>query len=228
MKKHGAVLDMRNDQLSFWPGHYQHDIALRLLAAEPQAEKSRDKHTKKSCAEEPNAGKPMKILKQSMNELPELLPHFFPSTRGVSKVISAVGRKITPEKKKPDGIPLKPKVEVEDERNESKTRKPSVERADSKPLDLAFIGGASFMHLAKSKKQKAEIFAISMQDIKYQLNKRTKPPTDPKTVVPTEYHDFLDVFSKEISDTLRLYRKHDHKIELLKDQNLGDLGHSAL
>ena len=85
------------------------------------------------------------------------------------------------------------------------------------------------MHLAKSKKQKAEIFAISMRDIKYQLNKGTKPPTDPKTVVLAEYHDFLDVFSKEISDTLRPYGKHDHKIELLKDKDLAsDLGHSAL
>ena len=37
MKKHGAVLDMQNNQLSFWPGHYQHDVALKPRAAEPQA-----------------------------------------------------------------------------------------------------------------------------------------------------------------------------------------------
>ena len=68
-----------------------------------------------------------------------------------------------------------------------------------------------------------------MQDIKYQLNKGTKPPINPKTVVPAEYHDFLDVFPKEISDTLRPYGKHDHKIELLKDKDLtSNLGHSAL
>ena len=67
-----------------------------------------------------------------------------------------------------------------------------------------------------------------MRDIEYQLNKTTKPPTDPKTVVPAEYHDFLDLFSKNISDTLRLYGKYDHRIELLKDKDLGNLEHSAL
>ena len=67
-----------------------------------------------------------------------------------------------------------------------------------------------------------------MRDIKYQLNKGTKPPTDPKTVVPAEYYDFLDVFLKDIFDTLRPYGKYDHKIELLKDKDLSDLGHSAL
>ena len=66
-----------------------------------------------------------------------------------------------------------------------------------------------------------------MRDIEYQLNKTTKPPTDPKTVIPIEYHDFLNVFSKDISDTLRPYGKYDDRIELLKDKDLSDLGHSA-
>ena len=157
----------------------------------------------------------MTILKRPSNKLPELLPYLFPSTQGVSKVANAP-EAVKPQEKKPSTIARKPKpnakneTEVEDERNEpkeSKNGKPSVEqadseRADSKPFDLAFIGGAPFMHLAKSKKRKAEIFAISMRDIKYQLNKVTKPLTNPKTVVSAEYHDFLNVFSKEASDTL--------------------------
>ena len=65
-----------------------------------------------------------------------------------------------------------------------------------------------------------------MRDIEYQLNKGTKPLTDPKTIVPEEYHDFIDVFSKEASDKLSSHTKFDHKIELLKDA--GELGHSAL
>ena len=224
MKKHGVILDMRNDQLTFWPEHCQHETKPR--AKLPHAG---GQHTEKPHAEEPHANKPVKILKQATNKRPGLLPYFFPNTRGVSKVASAAKRKITPEKKKLDSIPPKPKVEVEDERNESKNGKPSVERVDSKPLDLAFIGGAPFMHLAKSKKQKAEIFAISMRDIEYQLNKGTKPPTNPKTVVPAEYHDFLNVFSKEVLDTLRPHGKYDHKIKLLKDKDFAsDLGHSAL
>ena len=67
-----------------------------------------------------------------------------------------------------------------------------------------------------------------MRDIEYQLNKETKPLTDPKTVVSAEYHDFLDVFSKDVSDTLRPYGKYDHKIELLKDVGPSNIGHSVL
>ena len=242
MKKHGAVLDMKNDRLSFWPGHYQHDVALRLPAAEPRAEKPCDEkpcvepshageqHTEKPHAEEPHASRPMKILKRTSNGLPELLlPYLLPSTRGVSKVANTLKAIKLEKKKKPSTIAWKPKPNAKDEAK-VEDKKPNVEQADSKPLNLAFIGEAPFMRLAKSKKreQRAEIFAILMRDIKYQLNKTTKPPTDPKTVVPAEYHDFLDVFSKDISDTLRPYGKYDHRIELLKNKNLGDLGHSAL
>ena len=110
MKKHGVILDMRNDRLSFWPGHCQH--------TKP--------HAKPSHAEEPQ------------EELNAEVPHA----------------------KKPEGIPQKLKPNA-------KENKPSVEQADkrNKPLNLAFIGGAPFMHLAK--KQKADTFAISMRDIEY-------------------------------------------------------------
>ena len=107
-----------------------------------------------------------------------------------------------------------------------KDNKPNVEQ--DRPLDLAFIGGAFFLQLTKSKKQKAKIFAISMPDIEHQLNKTAKPVTNPKTIVPEKYHDFLDVFSKDISDTLRSYGKYDHKIKLLKDKDFINLKHSTL
>ena len=131
-------------------------------------------------------------------------------------------------KKKPNTISRKLESNVKEEPN-VKDNKPSVERVDKndKPLDLTFLGGTPFMHLAKKQKT-VEIFAISMRNVEYQLNKRAKPPTNPKTVVPAEYHDFLDVFLKDISDTLRSYRKYNHKIELLKDKDLSNLEHSAL
>ena len=55
-----------------------------------------------------------------------------------------------------------------------------------------------------------------------------KPSTDPKTVVPAEYHDYLDVFSKEVSDTLKPYGKYNYKIELLKDTVPSNLKYSVL
>ena len=61
-----------------------------------------------------------------------------------------------------------------------------------------------------------ELNAISMKDIKYQLNKTAKAPTNPKTVVPEEYHKFLDIFSKKASDTLSPHSKYNHQIRLLE------------
>jgi hypothetical protein len=40
---------------------------------------------------------------------------------------------------------------------------------------------------------------------------------DFKSVISSEYHDFLDVFSKEKTDILSSHRKHDHRIKLEKD-----------
>ena len=208
IKKHGAVLDMRNNRLTFWPEHYQHDVALKPHAEEPRAERL--------CAAEP----PKTILKRpSSNEPPELLLYLLPNTQGVNKVTNTLEASEPRKKPKPN---MKDETKMRSEAK-VKDKKPSVEQ--DKPLDLAFIGGAPFMRLAK---KKAEIFAISMRDIKYQLNKEAKPVTDPKTDVPPEYHDFLDVFSKDVSDTLRPYGKYDHKIKLLKNKDLSDLGHSAL
>ena len=91
---------------------------------------------------------------------------------------------------------------------------------ETKPLDLVFIGAAPFQYLAKQKN--VEIFAVSMwdiknklnailiKDIKYQLNKTAKIPTNLKTVISEEYHEFLNVFSKEASDTLSPHSKYNH------------------
>ena len=55
-----------------------------------------------------------------------------------------------------------------------------------------------------------------MKDIEYQLNKMAKTPTDPKTVVPKEYHKFLNIFSKETLDILLPHSKYNHQIRLLE------------
>ena len=64
-----------------------------------------------------------------------------------------------------------------------------------------------------------EIFAISMRDIDYQLNKNKRPSTNPAIKVPEYYHNFLNIFSKEASNTLSAHSKHDHVIYLLSEKN---------
>ena len=73
---------------------------------------------------------------------------------------------------------------------------------------------------------KNELNAILMKDIKYQLNKMTKTPIDPKTVVPKEYHKFLNVFLKEALDILSSHLKYNHQICLL--ERYRKYGHSPL
>jgi hypothetical protein len=57
-----------------------------------------------------------------------------------------------------------------------------------------------------------------MKNLKIQLKKQNNSTvTDSKSVVLSEYHDFLDVFFKEKTDILSSHRKHDHRIKLKKN-----------
>ncbi len=89
----------------------------------------------------------------------------------------------------------------------------------AKNIDIAIIGADAYYaacHLKES-----QVFAISLRDNQYQAEKEAKTETNPKSVVPQEYHDFLDVFSKKDSDTLPSHQKYDHKIHLEEEQKPG-------
>ena len=88
MKKHGVILDMRNDRLTFWPKHCQHKVTTKPYAAEPYAVEPRaaEPHTKELHTEVPRKT----ILKQSTSTSPELLPHILLNTQGVSKIASTL------------------------------------------------------------------------------------------------------------------------------------------
>jgi transposase InsO family protein len=77
-------------------------------------------------------------------------------------------------------------------------------------LDCYSISAIAFERLAKDPRY--ELFAISLQDIEKALI--TKPRTNPRTKLPREYHDFLDVFSHKEADRLPPHRTYDHAIEL--------------
>ena len=67
MKKHGVILDMRNDRLTFWPGHCQHTKPHAKLSHAEELHKELKAETphaaEKPRAEEPHASRPMTILK---------------------------------------------------------------------------------------------------------------------------------------------------------------------
>ena len=85
---------------------------------------------------------------------------------------------------------------------------PSVIKA--KKIDIAIIEAVSFNYL--SKKRTCQITAISMRDLEIALNDKLE--IDPATVLPPEYHEFLDVFSKAIADRLPKHRTYNHTILL--------------
>ena len=81
-------------------------------------------------------------------------------------------------------------------------------------LDCVQVGAAAFLYLRRQ--QDVKVFAISMRDIEKALKPKTH--VDPREHLPKEYHQFLDVFSRDAANELPPHRKGvDHRIELDKD-----------
>ena len=94
---------------------------------------------------------------------------------------------------------------------EAKTsaRKPQ----DSKIVSATpiLINAAVFSLLAA--KPDHQVFSVSLRDIEQAL--KPKKCVDPATVLPPQYHEFLDIFSKDDTDKLSpLHPGVDHKIEM--------------
>ena len=60
-----------------------------------------------------------------------------------------------------------------------------------------------------------KVFAVSLRDIEKALE--SKKHFDPAVKLLKEYHQFLDVFSRQKADTLSVHWSYDHKI-LLEDE----------
>ena len=85
-------------------------------------------------------------------------------------------------------------------------------------MDISIIGVAPFNTLVQwaSHAKNMEIFNISIRNIEKAL--APKSTTNFAKKLPTEYHDFLDVFSWADSDILLLHRLYDHKIPVMKEK----------
>ncbi len=83
-----------------------------------------------------------------------------------------------------------------------------------KHLKIYAINNASFLRLARKKNH--DLFVIFMRNI----NKALKITSfiDFVMLLSLEYHDFLDVFSHELMNTLFERRLYDHKIQLQKSK----------
>ena len=91
--------------------------------------------------------------------------------------------------------------------------------SSARKFNISMIGAALFNHLVQKsqsrKDSRIQIFSVILHDINIALT--PKKPIDPATKLPTEYHNFLDVFSKSDADTFPKHRSgYDHSIELME------------
>ena len=91
--------------------------------------------------------------------------------------------------------------------------------AARRTIDISMIGAAPFNYLVQhSQSQKGsgiQIFSVTLRDINIAL--APKKHTNPATKLPTEYHEFLDVFSRTNADVLPKHRpQYNHTIELIE------------
>jgi len=86
--------------------------------------------------------------------------------------------------------------------------------SSSKHLKIYAIDSASFLRLARKKNH--DLFVIFMRNIDKAL--KITSFVDSVTLLLLEYHNFLDVFSRELTNILSERRLYDHKIQLQKSK----------
>ena len=85
-------------------------------------------------------------------------------------------------------------------------------------MDISMIGTAPFNTLVQQAfhVKNMEIFSILIYNIEKAL--APKSTTDPTKKLPTEYHNFLSVFSQADSDILPPHHSYNHKIPLMEEK----------
>jgi hypothetical protein len=98
----------------------------------------------------------------------------------------------------------------------SKYRDEYLNDKSESAIEIHSIAVASFNILFHQKD--VEIFVVFMKNLKIQLKKQNNNKViDSKSIISSEYYDFLDVFFKKKADILSSHKKHDHRIKLEKD-----------
>ena len=94
------------------------------------------------------------------------------------------------------------------------------EFAELPNMNILMIRAAPFNTLVQqaSHAKNMEIFSILIRNIEKTLV--PKSITNPTKKLPTEYHDFLNVFSRADSDILPPHRSYNHKIPLMEEKTL--------
>ena len=215
IKKHGVIIDMTNDFLAFWPGYCTHIGATSSITlSQPRLP------TKRAAVKIEKVITPRKIIKRGLKEdITDFL-------QTPNKLSSKKRRQINQSKRKASLGETSSRKAIISSLNSLEKKELSVpilatlkSNRKAKDSDIAIIGADAYCAACHLKR--AQMFAVSIRDIQYQAEKEARAETNPKSVVPQEYYNFLDVFSKKDLDTLPPHRKYDYQIQLEKKQKPG-------
>jgi transposase InsO family protein len=98
---------------------------------------------------------------------------------------------------------------------------PKNETTAEKPKPTLISAAAFSMWARRARKNPSSgirVFAASVADIEKALS--TKAPPDPRNILPSQYHDFLDAFSRPKADQLPPHRPGDHRIDTMEGKDI--------
>jgi hypothetical protein len=111
---------------------------------------------------------------------------------------------------------------------QDKKTKPALKSQALKSTgSISMIGAAPFRTLARQ--EGAQVFSVQMEEVlKGYQEEEVADEAEVKRLLPKEYHDLVDVFSKSAANQLPEHRSSDHRIELEKDADTTQLGKAPL
>ena len=200
-KKHGALLDMIHDFIIFSPGFCTHlGAPLSPISPKPIEETRTISEAKQQQNITPN-----RIFQRgSVENLDNFLKTIEKISKKKRRLANAFKRKLSMGKQKPKTVVIS---SLDNSHKEDSPISILAPILGTDVVHVAIIGADAYRLACKLKG--AQVFAVSMKDLEFQAEKKARPETDPKSVVPEEYHDLLDVFSKKDLDTLPHHQKYD-------------------
>ena len=198
LKRHGGVVDVDAETVTFKIGRCQHPGAVYLTTTSTAIEQGKRRLKEELITPTPSKNEGMAKKKQ---ELIDATPLPAPL-----RILKRPPTTLDQKKLSPTKLPTRGKTSI------------------------GQIGAAPYRYLSRQKGN--ECFAISFKEIQDALevyNAATEPPQKVvpesikhlKFLVPPEYHDLIQVFSKKKADKLPPHRKHDHKIILEEETKPG-------
>ena len=86
--------------------------------------------------------------------------------------------------------------------------------ADPDGPKLNIWGVAAVPIVRRIRREKLKVYAVTLYEINKALGIKDLQEKPLEEVIPKEYHEFLPLFSKEVTETLPPHRPYDHKIKL--------------